>query len=228
MKTTELIIADLDLSVEENLTDRHFGWIDIEFRVIGDPEYIEEKGLFTAEFGLDIELYTLPNPLVNDIEEQEEIGDIEIEVISVIEGEEQEFEGYINQWKSEEYRSLPFNFRYHIESAFMTEVMSPLANLLDNTFRGIVPQVTFTENTPDIEGENYEIDIDDELNESQVDKLEERVEEFRTDMKEHGDGFVEEVEGITGENLSLDLKTEISFEREDNDDSDDNDTSEEK
>lgn len=217
MKTTSLLINDLDLSVEPDFEDSHFGWVDIEFRVIGDPEYLDELGALTAEFGLDIDLNTLPNPLVNDIDEQEKVGEIEVEVVSVIEGEKDEFEEYIAQWKEENYRSLPFNFRYHIESAFMTEVMSPLANLLNNTFRGIVPQVTFTENPPDVEEENYEINIDDNLSDEKMEKMQSKIEEVRNEISSDADDLTEEIEELTGESLSLELKTEFAFSREDDD-----------
>jgi len=219
MKTTNLLVKDVDLSIDPDLEDRHFGWVDIEFRVIGDPEYSEELGALTAEFGLDLELNILPSPLANDIDEQENVGDIEVEVISITEGEESEFEEYITQWKEENYRSLPFIFRYHIESAFMSDIMSPLANLLNNVFRGVVPQVTFTESPPDIEEEDYEIEIGSiDLSDEDQEQLQGQVEKFIEDISSERDDFVEEMEGILGETLSLEISTDLTIIDEDDED----------
>ena len=215
MKTTDLLIQDVDLSIDPDLEDRHFGWVDIEFRVIGDPEYLDDIGALAAEFGLDVDLNLLPNPLVNEVEEQEKVGEIEIEVISIIEGDEDEFEEYISQWKEENYRSLPFMFRYHIESAFMSDVMSTLANLLNNVYRGVLPQVTFTESPPDIEEEQYEVEIGGfDIDEEDHEELQEKIEQFLDDIEPEREEFVKDMEDIVGESLSLDVSTELTIEEE--------------
>jgi hypothetical protein len=218
MKTTELLVQNLDLSIDPSLEDRHFGWVDIEFRVIGDPEYLNELGVLKSEFGLEIDLKKLPNPLINEIEEEQKVGEIEIEAIAIIEGEEDEFEDYITQWKEDNYRSLPFMFRYHIESTFVSEIMAPLSSLLNNTFRGIVPQVTFTENPPDIEGENYDLNLRGiDLEEENQERLQQEIEGYHEEVDSARDSLIEEIEEIIGDDLGISTSIELRIGPEEDD-----------
>ncbi|MCD2205295.1 hypothetical protein [Halobacterium sp. KA-6] len=179
MKSTEFYIQELELSLEPNVEDVDVGGIEIEFEVVNDPKYDEETQSLQSVFEITLDLKRYGSPLgdtppVSD-EEENEVGEIVTEVIAAIEGSEEEFEEYISTWESDGYRSLPWEFRFHVESALISEVLSPVSGLVENSFRGILPMISLSE-PPQTEQNELE-EIDDDLEEELTDKLSETVEE---------------------------------------------------
>lgn len=144
MKSTQFYIQELELEHEPNMDDVTLGFVEVEFEVLGQPEYLEDPGHLQSQFAIHFDLLSL-DETGSDQTEQTNVGQIDVEFLSVIKGTLDEFEDYLQTWKEEEYRAVDWDLRYHIESGLMTEVISPVASLIDNSFRGILPQMTLTE-----------------------------------------------------------------------------------
>jgi hypothetical protein len=159
MKNPEFYITEVDLSLDVEPGEIYFGITEYELEIDEEPKFTKEKRELETEFTLSGVLNKYPRPIQDTNQNEEEVGDFEVEAIITVHGDETEFEDYLEVWKDEGYKSLPGDFRYHIESGFMTEVLSPIAGLVDNSFRGILPGLRFTGTLE--EERRAEIDLED-------------------------------------------------------------------
>lgn len=146
MKAPEYYIQGIELDLEPNLTDVEFGAVSLDFEVDDTPEYDDDLQCLKFESGIELELQCYPNPLHDSNKEAEEkIGNVESKILVVVEGAEEEFAEFISTWEEEGYRETEWDFRYHIESGYISEVFAPISSLIENSFRGVLPGLAFTE-----------------------------------------------------------------------------------
>lgn len=146
MKSPSYYVQSLELDIEPNISDIDFGAASLEFEVDDSPEYDDEISALKFETGLELELQCYPNPVQDSEKESEEtVGTIDTEVLVLVEGKKEEFEEHIITWEEEGYREIDWDLRYHIESGYITEVLSPMSSIVDNSFRGVLPGFAFTE-----------------------------------------------------------------------------------
>lgn len=182
MKTPEMYIESLEISLEPNIEDIDMGGVDIEFEIDENPDFLENKGRLEAEFTLECSLIKYPTPFhssTNENESENEIGEFETDVITVVEGEKEEFEEYLDTWEKEGYQSISQEFRYYIEYGFLTEIFAPISKIIDNSFRGVLPGLMFTES----EKESLDLDPKDYQDEFLTYILEKEITEL---MEENG------------------------------------------
>ncbi|MFC7070643.1 hypothetical protein ACFQL9_13395 [Halobaculum lipolyticum] len=162
MKSPEYYIADLELKHEPNTDDVTIGGVDVEFEVLGEPEYVEEEEALKARFGFQIDMVHFEENDGDDEPEQKADGSIDSEVLCYIEGDENEFSEHIDVWIEDGYRSVDWDFRFLIESGFMSGVISRISALVENSFRGILPQMSLTQPPQDGYSE-FTIDSEEEV-----------------------------------------------------------------
>lgn len=167
MKPAEIYIRELELSHEPNLAAVEQGGIELEFEVIGNPEYNEEIERLCGDFRLSLSLVDSP---VSDDSVGSEQGSVDIKVTATVPGEREMLEEYIKTWREKGYRRLPQDFRYRIESSFTTRLFAPVSGLIDNSFSGILPGMLITQST----------EIDEETKTQVESTIEDRVQELVT------------------------------------------------
>ncbi|WP_141212165.1 hypothetical protein [Halorubrum ezzemoulense] len=165
MKPAEIYIRELELSHEPNLAAVEQGGIELEFEVIGNPEYNEEIERLCGDFRLSLLLVDSP---VSEDSAKSEQGSVDIEVTATVPGEREVLEDYINTWREKGYHRLPQDFRYRIESSFTTRLFAPVSGLIDNSFSGILPGMLITQSA----------EIDEETKAHVESVIEDRVQEL--------------------------------------------------
>ena len=143
MKASKFYIQELELEHDPDPSELGLGQVEVEFEVLGPPTYDEETGRLHSEFALDISLSAFPME-GEESEEPEDRGRIEVDLLNSIEGDEEEFEEHVETWEEEGYDSVDFSFRYHLESALMSDVISPISGLIKDSFRGVLPHMTLS------------------------------------------------------------------------------------
>ncbi|WP_332898757.1 hypothetical protein [Haladaptatus sp. CMSO5] len=193
MKLAEYYIKELNLSIEPNFQGLDYGGISIDFEVSDNPQYDSEVGKLIVEYSLECSLtcYSTPHYESNR-EDEEEIGNVDVEVVTTVNGDEEEFEDALQIWKEDGYTSVPWEFRYHLESGFLSEVLSPISSLVDNSFRGVIPSLTFT--NPPKDEKLLDIDMDEWKRRFIKEFLEENIWEV---IQENVEG--DEIDGVSVE-----------------------------
>jgi len=213
MKSPQYYVQSLELELDPNLNDIDFGGSSLDFEVDDSPEYRkkDDELLFEANLGLEFNCYPASfHDTTRDTED--EVGSADIEVLVVLEGDEKEFEDYVSVWNEDGYRAVDWDFRYHIESGFITDVFSPIADVVDNSFRGVLPGLAFTE-PPTSEPEGLSIERTEFLRQYLAENIKLELMEYISKVSESE--FSEEDVRVTITEQMNDVKVEWPDEIED-------------
>lgn len=151
MNATRYQVTSVDLNLNEpNLADIEDGAVKVDFQPGSEPEFDEELGALVGRATLDIELYSHdgvgrpPQGTVGDPDAR--LGDISVTFRIILEEEEDddEIEDIVATWRDDGYLDLDSDTRFHLESGIGTEIMNPLSDLIDSSFRGLLPHTRFT------------------------------------------------------------------------------------
>jgi hypothetical protein len=174
MKSPRYYVQEAEISIDPNFKDIDIGGASLEFEVDDSPQYDEDLGALVFETEINLDLFCYDDDLGETrAESGEDIGEVETEVKIVIEGNEAEFQKYLATWEDEGYREVDWDFRHHLESGYLTEVISPIGHLVDDSFRGVLPGLVFTE-PPAIESKMSDED-EDEINDIVEKEIKRRV-----------------------------------------------------
>lgn len=164
MKPPEYYIQSVEITSSPNFGDiKQYG---ASFNVSLDkPEYSDEHQGLLTDYDIDIKLYDM-----DEIEDPpDEIDDsmaeviIEAETTIFIEGEEDEFREILQSVDEElELELEEPDFIRHLESGVISKILAPLSALVDNSARGILPEISFVS----IAVEHGERDEEDEEHDS--------------------------------------------------------------
>lgn len=166
MKSPQYFVQEVELSIDPNIEDLDFGGAALDCEVDDTPIYNEELGALEFETRVVLDFLRYEGDLRDSRGgSDEQIGEATAEVKIIIKGDESEFQNYMRTWEEEGYRDVNWDFRYLVESGYLTEVIAPLGHIVDDSFRGVLPGLAFTE-SPDLESEisNSEVgDINDSV-----------------------------------------------------------------
>jgi hypothetical protein len=185
------------------------------------PTYDEEYNglIFESEIGLTLNCYQPPFHQTRDSED-EEVGNANVELLIYIEGDEDEFQEYIEVWEEKGYRSLDWNLRFYIESGIVTEIFGPIGGLVDNSYRGILPGISFTE-PPESEPEELPVELSEFTQRYLAENIERKIIEFVSEIEEYDFGtddiHVDVDETVTDINIHLPEDIGDEFMEEHND-----------
>jgi len=142
MRSTEYHITDLDLFLSEiSPGQTRSARTRFEISYSNDPRYETDIGAFVTPFELEVQLYE-DSVSERQIEGSvEPIGTIECQFLAIVEGEKDEFESILQQWKQAGYSTVSSDFRDHLEEGITDEVIVPIAGLLRPSYRGLVPRL---------------------------------------------------------------------------------------
>ncbi|MFC4449268.1 hypothetical protein [Halorussus aquaticus] len=142
MRPTEYHITDLDLSLSE-ISPGQTRPARTEFGIShsSNPQYETDIGAFVTPFELEVRLYE-SNVAETRIEESgEPTGVIQCQFLTIVEGDESEFESAIERWREHGYDAVSADFRSHLEEGITDEIIVPIAGLLRPSYRGLVPRL---------------------------------------------------------------------------------------
>jgi len=184
MKSPSYHVQEVDLTIDPNLEDIDIGRSALDFEVDEAPQYNQKLEVLEVETEINLDFRCYDDDLGESRgESDDQVGEAKVEVKVVIDGDESEFQDYLRTWEEEGYRNVDWDFRYHIESGYLTEVISPLAHLVDDSFRGVLPGVAFTdppELTSGISEEKVDLinnEIEKQIHSLILDHLRENIEE---------------------------------------------------
>lgn len=216
MKSPRYYVQNLELDIEPNLTDIDFGKSNLTFEVDDSPEYDSDLGGLKFESGIELELECFPNPMHESNKDlEEEIGNIEVDIIVIIEGAKQEFEQHVSTWEEEGYRETDWDFRYHIESGIITEVFSPISNVVKNSFRGVLPGLAFTD-PPSTDDDELPVERSEFLRQYLEENIRDEVVEYLSETVEMEFDIDEiEIHAESLKSLELHIPEELESEYDD-------------
>lgn len=154
MQATRYQVTDVDLSLTDtdpyNIED---GAVGVEFTPGSEPTYDAELSALIGTAILEIELYRhdgsgRPTPETGH-DPDAKLGEISATFRLIVPGDEEELEAIASTWRDEGYLALSEEIRFHLESGIGTEIMNPLSDLVDNSFRGLLPHTRFTPIDPE-------------------------------------------------------------------------------
>lgn len=149
-------VRNLELSIESEVGEVVWGNVAVELDM-SNPA-IENKDDDTAEISCEcnihLDLYQFVGS--NDDEDDdsttedddsttEDVGEVDIEAWIVVEGKQEQLEEQIEIWTDEGYYETDENFRMVLESEILSDVLSPVSAIIDNSFKGIIPRIEFEE-----------------------------------------------------------------------------------
>lgn len=157
MKNVRYYITSLNLSAEPDIGEVELASATIDIVLPQEPLLEDDGKLLRAEFEFEVELVNHEGDPDKPEEMDEEIvGDIDIEFVATIEGEEGEFSDVVDTWKDEGYPAVRKDFRFYFESGIMSDVLAPVSNVIDSSVRGLIPAVQFSRDPNDVQEENGE------------------------------------------------------------------------
>lgn len=150
----EYYVESVDVDVEPREGETIPGQVAMDFEM-SDPEHNEYAGGFRCRASLDMQLYTEENApwQVESEEETERFGEASMETIVFVEGPQSRFEEYVEAWEKGGYEALDEEFVHHLESGILQHAISPIGDLLSNSYSGIVPRMVFTRRFEDRDSE---------------------------------------------------------------------------
>ncbi|MFC6974788.1 hypothetical protein ACFQL1_09005 [Halomicroarcula sp. GCM10025709] len=152
----QVLAVDLELN-DPHLSDIEDGAIGAELTPGSEPTFNEELGALVGTATLDIDLYAddesdrAPAEMVGDSDLQ--LGDIAVDFRIILPEDRDSIEEHLETWQEDGYHELDSDFRFHLESGIGTEIMNPLSDLIDDSFRGLLPYTRFT---PEADAEDVE------------------------------------------------------------------------
>lgn len=160
MKATRYQVTSVDLSLDNpDLSDIEDGAVKVDFQAGSEPEYDDELDALVGAATLNIDLYSHdgmgrpPQGTIGDPDAK--LGDISVTFRIILEGNSDTLTTIVTTWQENGYTALDSDTRFHLESGIGTEIMNPLSDLIDSSFRGLLPHTRFTQGTLD-ESDNSE------------------------------------------------------------------------
>jgi len=154
MQATRYQVTDVDLSLtDSNPYNIEDGAVGVEFTPGSKPTYNSELDALIGTATLEIELYRhdgsgRPTPETSQ-DPDAKLGEISATFRLIVPGDEEELESIASTWRDEGYSELGEETRFQLESGIGTEIMNPLSDLVDNSFRGLLPHTRFTPSDPE-------------------------------------------------------------------------------
>lgn len=149
----EYYLRDLDINANPDIGETVMGNISIEIKM-NQPALDEEIGQFTCDCELFIDLSAIKADDFDGEFEHYDFGSITSEMTILVEPlhwdsqEEKEewvelVRSEIDDWEEQGYEAVSDRFQYQLESELLSDVLTPIANILKSGFRGILPRVLF-------------------------------------------------------------------------------------
>lgn len=159
MREAEYHIRNIRADLNPTLGEIRFSGPHVELEM-GEGEYDSEEDTLTAEATIEIELFSGE---AHQEAEDGEFGDpdqgsieldlgIFIQELSTLVDEDVEIEEEMSKWREGQYEDIHLQIISIIESGFVSEIFSPLDNLLEDSFMGLLPFYRFTKGTEEDEG----------------------------------------------------------------------------
>jgi hypothetical protein len=140
----EYYIESLDLNANPEPSETTVGHVTVEFEM-HSPELFDEPEGFASQLELSLELFE--GEWTND--DKKEFGNVDVEGIVFVEGSRDSLDTFHSQWTEGSYTDMDGEFIDHIESGILPKLLVPVANLVNNSFDGVLPRMRFT--PPDAE-----------------------------------------------------------------------------
>lgn len=159
MKTPEYHIQSVNADLNPEPGECRFAATHVELE-IGDGNYDEGDDILTTEATFELELYSVEDH--EDIEDEEDMGDpsygsIEFEVVVFVDDfsdaidDDIDVEEQLDIWDDGRYSEMEPDVIVTIESGFVQDIIGPTAQLLSESFYGILPIYRFTESPEEAE-----------------------------------------------------------------------------
>lgn len=158
MRNTEYHIKKINADLNPVLGETSYASTHLKFEM-GEGTYNDEEDLLTTDATLELKLFSKED-YEEDKDEDEELkvpsyGSIEIEmalyagnVSEFLEGDV-DIEAQMAIWKDDGYEHMHKGLIASIETGILSEIISPIDHLLDDSFSGILPMFIFTSSPDD-------------------------------------------------------------------------------
>lgn len=113
--------------------------VNLEFL---DPNLNDRNHIFTCDCKLEMDLYPPKSEERPDYDKK--YADIFTRMTIYKEGDPDRLVENYEQWEDGEYGDMDETFRYNLESDLLLKVISPIADLFEDSHRGISPKISFT------------------------------------------------------------------------------------
>lgn len=153
--SADYYIQSVDLSADPKVGSSIPGTIELELEMT-DPELDSEALRLTCEGELEMRMMYHNT----EHEEPSEHGSVIVHFIAAVEPDlledDEEREAWISRaqesievWEEDGYESVDTSIKFELESELFSELLVPIANMLDSQYTGIMPRVLFGSETPD-------------------------------------------------------------------------------
>ncbi|WP_265112268.1 hypothetical protein [Halosolutus halophilus] len=145
LELPEYYITSVNIDISPELGQTIQGQVSSQFEVT-NPELIEEPDGLTCEAKLELDLYQEGDApwQVSESETPEEFGRIEANTYIFIPGEHDNFKPNYQRWEDGSYYDVDSEFRQHLESGVLHRIITPIGDLVGNSFNGVVPRMGMT------------------------------------------------------------------------------------
>lgn len=156
----EYYVRSVDIEADPDPGTTVVGEVSSGFDMF-DPELSSDPEGFTCEAVLELELYPQEKAPwnVDDTEDSEEFGRVEVHTTVFIPGQQEQLEPYYHTWQSGDYTDVDQDFSHHLESGLVQQILNPVGDLLENSFSGVVPRLFFTPSA--VNGRSEKTDTDE-------------------------------------------------------------------
>ncbi|WP_254547207.1 hypothetical protein [Halomarina pelagica] len=142
----EYYLKSVDIDVSPTVGETVIGVLGSNLQV-EPPIFEEDPEGFQCEASLSLHLFHNGKApwQVDEEKAEERFGTVDTEFIIHIPGEMATFVPYVDEWiTTEEYQDADQKFRDHLESGILQYILDPIGELLENSYNGIVPRISFT------------------------------------------------------------------------------------
>ncbi|QCC49472.1 hypothetical protein [Halobellus limi] len=145
LELPEYYVESVDIDITPEVGHTVHGQVSSQFTV-QNPELCEDPAGLTCEAELELDLYRDGDApwQISDPDDADEFGHIHALTQIFIPGEPDEFSPHYEEWNNGSYRDVDREFMQHLESGILHQVISPLGDLVGNSFNGVVPRMIIT------------------------------------------------------------------------------------
>ena len=141
----EYYLESVDVDVSPRIGERVIGVVGTNLE-LENPSIIQDPTGFQCSGTLLLQLYEKGKAPweVEDSSQTLEFGTVETEFVIYISGDESTLLNYTQEWiEMGEYDLANPDFKTHLESGILQYVIDPIGKLLETSYSGIVPRITF-------------------------------------------------------------------------------------
>jgi len=145
----EYYIDSLNIDVSPRVQNPIQGSVSLEFDMT-NPQLVDDPEGFRCLAEIELRTYERGDApwerdQTDETEEEDPHGLIEVSAIVFLPGPQSEYQEYYDSWDNGSYHDLGDDFIYHLESGILQHIVTPIGDLLENSYTGIIPRMRFSQ-----------------------------------------------------------------------------------